>query len=149
EPGGSKGDCMQHVHEHSVDATLQPHIKGIFEHIAGDAVVSVEILDVFVGEHQPAHVPPPQVNEWAMGIGLLIGISMVEAMRRDPCCGRVLEAADTENHKETLHRTTTAKAAMGEQSVIADVDAAAEDVRADETQDQSRPTKQPRHAGKE
>jgi hypothetical protein len=74
---------------------------------------------------------------------------MMQAVRGDPNSGGIFEATEREQHEEPFYATAALKAAMCEQAMVTNVNSAAKHVRADEAENQARPTKQPRHAGEE
>ena len=89
---------------------------------------------------------PQEIHQRTMRVFPLIGQFVVSPVYRDPPCGRILQAADGQDNEAVLQPFRANEAAVGQQPVIAEIDAeAAEAISPDDRQHDSGPTEIPRH----
>jgi hypothetical protein len=79
-------------------------------------------------------------------VGLVVGMFVVTAMGCHPPRRAALQAADPEQGKNALQPFRADEALVGQQPVVADIDAQhAEDINAQHGKSDARPTEKPRH----
>ena len=84
-----------------------------------------------------------------MGVGLLVGMDVMNAVHRHPASGRILEAADPENGEAMLHPRRRLETAVREEPVVADRDPLPEDMDPDHHRPESDPGKELREEGEQ
>ncbi len=127
---------------------LQPAVVVVGEDVAGI------LFEVGVGAavggaaKQPAGMRPADAIAGGVGILLVVGVDMVEAMVGHPAGGRVLERAEGDGGERPLQAAGHLEAPMGQEPVVAEVDAeGAEDHRAREGEREPRPAEAPGNEG--
>ena len=127
--------CATLIHSQR-HVALEAHVERIAQDVARVAIVGAGRARARVLDEQPAHVPPQEVHQRRMRVGLLVGVLMMNPMRDDPAGRRVLQAADAQDGEGACSsHLRTFKAAMRQQPVKAEIDAQrAEDVQSSECQ---------------
>ena len=98
-------------------------VKWIAQDVPGVAFVNPEARKLRLMHQDPADMAPEETGERTVRVRLLVGELMVPAMDRDPARGRVLQAGHRDDRKSMLQPFGTFQAAVGQQPVIAKVDA--------------------------
>jgi hypothetical protein len=84
------------------------------------------------------------MDQWAVGIRLLVGMLMVLPMDSDPPRGCVLQTADAQGRQTVFQPSAALEATVRQQSVIANGHAQhAEEEMASNRQDDASPAEQP------
>ncbi len=130
---------------------LQPFVEAVLEQVTGIAVVGGEVVDDGVVDQKPAHVTPEEAaRARAVWVGRFVGVLVVHAMDSHPLHGRTLPAADAEDSQAVFQPAWAGEAPVRQQPMITDADAKpADEIEPANRPGQSRPAKQPRHAGQQ
>lgn len=120
-----------HVH---VERVSQKILRKLFDCTDG---VCFSVID-----HQPTEVGPKKIDQGRMGVGLVIGVNVVNTMNRNPASRGILKAADTENSKRMFHPPRGFETAVRQQSMVADRDALTEHMDTDQHGDEADPRKE-------
>ena len=102
---------------------LQRDVEAVAQDVPGVAFVNSEPGQLGLVDQNPADVAPEEARQRAMRVRLLVGELMVPAVDRDPARRRFLQARHRDHHHRVLQPFRTFQAAMGEQPVVAKVDA--------------------------
>jgi len=141
QPAGKINEGMEPIDPEPREIALEAEIEGIAEDVAGVLLEKAEAAMAAMENEDPADVGPEEVDEGRMGVGLAIGMAMVQAMDGHPAGRGVLEAADAEQGEGVLKPLGDYKALVGEDAVVAERDAEqAVDVVANEREQQAPPT---------
>lgn len=93
-------------------------------------------------------MPPEEGHERAMGIGLMVGVLVMDPVHRYPACWGVLHGAHTQKRQESLKPLRCGHAPVGQHAVVANVDSQrSEDIKSQDAQDDSCPTEEPGDKG--
>ena len=136
--------CQTDPHQQP-GAFLDPHVKRIAENILGVGGHRIERMGLPVVDHQPAEVRPKKRHQRRMGVGLLVGMDMVDTVHRHPAGGRILEAADPEDGEGMFDPGDGLEAAVREEAVVADRDPLPEDMDPDHHRPETDPREELRH----
>ena len=79
-----------------------------------------------IAEEHPAHVRPEAAFTRRVRIAVLVGVLMMDAVRRDPEDRPAFERERPAQRQEVLDRFRGLEPAVGQQPVIADADAEAD-----------------------
>ena len=90
--------------------------------------------------HQPADVRPKEIDQWSVRVRLVVGMHVVDSVDHDPTDWGIFKATNTEDRKDVFDPARGFERAMGQESVIADGDALAEDMDAGQHEKESDPT---------
>lgn len=103
--------------------------------------VGKDVAGVFVEEREraairrttekPPDMRPARTIPRRMGIFRFIGVDVMKSVCGHPTRGRVLQAAEGDRRQRSFEPERHFQAAMGEQSVVTEVDAHAKHVRSD------------------
>ena len=125
--------------------SLQSQVKRITEQVTHVALVVDGAVEVAVSDHDPTHVPPQEIDQRGVWIGLFVAVLMMHPMDRDPSCRRILQIAHPEDRQSMLQPSRAGKAPVSQQAVVADGDAHhAEHKVTGDCDDQTGPGEQPR-----
>src|SRR4029077_4392487 len=150
-------EAAQEEHEPGEENNLDPAavaleapVEAIAQDILGIAVIDAKPRQILVLDQEPSHMAPEEAGQRAVGILLLIGVLMMPAMDRHPAGGGILQAADAQDREAMLEPFRAIEAAMGEQAVIAEVDAqGSEDITAGNRQRDPGPAEEPGQEGQQ
>ena len=98
-------------------------IERIAQDVLGVALIDAKAVQLGILDDQPADMTPEEIHQGAVRIRLLVGMLMMAAVHRDPARRRIFHTANSDDHEHVLQPFRTAKAPMGEQAMIADIDA--------------------------
>lgn len=99
EPSDRKSeDGIEHrhsqVHLEPVPVPLKLHVERVFEQVSRELLIVFDVREIAILEHQPTEVSPKERYQGTMGIGLVIGMLMMDSMHGDPAGRGVLHGAD-------------------------------------------------------
>src|ERR1700732_3739441 len=98
-------------------------VKAIAQDIPGVALVNPEAREFRLVDQNPPDVTPEETCKRAMRIRPLVGELMMQTVYRDPAGRGFLEAGHRDDHHGVLQPFGTSQATMGQEPVIATVDA--------------------------
>ena len=129
---------------------LERHVKAIAQDILGVALVNPEARQFRLVHQNPAHVAPEEACKRAVRVRLPVGELMMPAVYRHPARGRFLQTGHRDHHHGVFQPFGTFQAAMGEEPMIAKVDAKQPaQVGAERRDEETGPAEIARHKGQQ
>lgn len=119
--------------------SFKPEIKWILKRVARISRVIRDMSQIVIAQEEPSHVAPQKVDEWRMWIFAFIAVRMVHAVRGNPSCGRILQAAQCKRDKCPFKPAGDLETSVSQKSVISHSDRLPKDVNSNEADDQSSP----------
>src|ERR1700709_2378004 len=103
--------------------TFERDVKTVAQNVLGVAFVDSKARQLRLMHQDPPDMAPEETCQRAVRVGLRVGELMVPAVDRDPARRRFLQAGYRDHHHRMLQPFGALQAAVGEQPVIAKVDA--------------------------
>ncbi len=123
KPGGEEQRHLDQVDPDQPAIALERDVEAIAQNVLGVALIDAEPRQLGLVHQDPADVAPEETGERAVRIGLLVGELMMAAVDRDPARRGLLQAGHRDHHHRMLQPFRHLQAAMGEEPVVAKVDA--------------------------
>ncbi len=103
--------------------TFERDVKTIAQDVLGVAFVNSKARQLRLMHQDPADMAPEETCQRAVRVRLLVGELMMPAVDRDPARRGFLQAGDRDDRQSMLQPFRAFQAAVGQQPVIAKVDA--------------------------
>ena len=97
-------------------------VERVFQEVSCESLVVFDIGEFSVLEHQPTEVSPEESDQWAMRIGLMVRMLMVDPVHGDPASRSVLHRANAEQGQRVLEPLRSVHPSVGQKAMVADVD---------------------------